>query len=315
MQLSQLADVLEQILKDPQTRWNASGLEVAAAADPHHGITLGQRYNVIRADTTVAWCEWFLAAVLDPIDLKYNHFAESYGAARQYLDGIYHHVPEEERKQLAQSLATLSVARGQARRRSKRKSITYEIRRELVLAAGRRPRCWICGLPFSASLIESFISGKQNDLIQPTPFVDMYMPRLKPSDYGIHVEHVVPVSRGGERQLDDLGNLKLACGWCNGAKSSFMSIYEPSLHLRQIRNRETGEEVSLPQKGWVVRVLATRRACECNQACSSSVDTEFMRVAPRVSSGAPTPLGLLVYCPAHDPIKDKRFVPAAWMKR
>jgi hypothetical protein len=47
--------------------------------------------------------------------------------------------------------------------------------------------------------------------------------RFSPSSF--EIEHIIPVSRGG---LDDLNNLALACGQCNSHKSNKIMAIDPA---------------------------------------------------------------------------------------
>jgi hypothetical protein len=125
---------------------------------------------------------------------------------------------------------------------------------------------------------------------------------------------VMPHAEGGS----DGDNLRLACGWCNGHKHAWSTLYQASGASIATKYAGLGSR-SLPQPFWVVRILGTIRKCEHQSGCDKTSANSELTVAPLNRNGALNPTNLMVTCYDHDPIARGRFVSlkvaaSAWNK-
>nr|WP_281380603.1 HNH endonuclease [Brevundimonas variabilis] len=176
------------------------------------------------------------------------------------------------------------------------------------------PRCYLCGFAFSQEAIQKFLGQPASPVVLP-PTLDVLRPRgRKPHEVSIEVEHVMPVTSGG--QAGD--NLRLACGWCNRAKSSKTSIYDAAFTSRNPSGGAplvlAGElQYELPEPFWVVRIIAIQRHCQAD-GCNATISNSELRITLKDFSGSPNPTNLRAVCPRHDPIATERFRNSALVK-
>ena len=288
--------------------------------------TLGRSRDIVRADTYLHWISWFAEGLVDPARVagRYDSYGELFQACLQCVAERFRDLTADERRPLASAIAHYLQFRADVLASERqRQRLTTSQKIELVKLAGVPPRCWITGLPFSTTAVDSFLEmGEEEDdersVLGRPVFVDIYRPiGLQPRDLQIEVDHVFPVARGGENS----DNLRLACGWANVFKAQHVSLYDVAGGVRIVRVRKgpTHLPASLPQPFWVVRLLATRRRCEDPSGCDATVENAELTVAPIFPGGAPTPTNLRVVCDKHDPIAAERLVPrtiaaAAWGK-
>ncbi|MET8827686.1 HNH endonuclease signature motif containing protein [Streptomyces sp. NPDC004610] len=189
-----------------------------------------------------------------------------------------------------------------------RQRISRRVREEIWFSESR-PRCYLCGYPFSRTARDRFLSIPNAPDIRPALAVDFVRPRgLKAVDLLPQVDHVRPVAIGGETSLE---NLRLACGWCNRKKSSHIEIYAaPSAYAGTFTHSTLGT-VSVPRPLWVVRLTKMRGRCEDPSGCTARIENAELFVAPRRLSGAINPTNCAVYCSEHDPWRNERFVGSA----
>jgi hypothetical protein len=275
--------------------------EIAARQFPE-SLGLG-RLELLRGDVHMLWVDWFLESVSDP-QLSSASYASCYKQALTVLDVVLPTTVAEDRHNAAKAVAEAIRGARLAHQPQRRRTLDRSQRDLLLLEAGSPARCWVCGVRFTEATVEAFANGTARNSTLPS-FVDYLSPRgMKRRDLAIEVDHVVPISRAG---ADETRNMRLACGWCNAAKSDRVSLYEAGTKPKTIHHPRMGP-VSVPLPYWVVRVLQSSDGrCEANgcQACSR---TEEMLVAVRFP-GAPTPPNLSVFCREHDPLEIERLVP------
>ncbi|WP_082945107.1 HNH endonuclease signature motif containing protein [Mycobacterium sp. 852013-50091_SCH5140682] len=264
----------------------------------------GKTSWLLHGDANYLWARWFLEGLADPLPylagkLQYPHL---YQRVRSALAADAGQLPADERSKLARGLAQLLWT--EIRRRAVGRRITAD--RETRLSLWElNPRCWICGAAFSDWARTTFLKEDIDVDPQPPLFVDFYKPRgVHLSDLRIEVEHVVPHSAGGRSEIH---NLRLACGWCNRAKSNHALLYDTEGTPRTRQHPILGI-VSVPQPFWVVRFLAVRGRCEDLTGCTARTSSEELTVAPRRANGAPNPANLVVVCREHDPLREVRLV-------
>lgn len=262
------------------------------------------RTELLRGDMHVLWVDWFLESVTDP-ELASASYASCFKQALTVLADVLPPTTETDQKQAARAVAEAVRSYMLMRHHRSRVRLSAQQREVLLLEAGSPARCWVCGMRFLDAVVNAFRERKAMPSVQLPTFVDYLAPRgVTPRDLRIEVDHVVPFSRGG---ADETWNMRLACGWCNGAKSKYLSLYEAGTKPSIIHHPRMGP-VSVPLPYWVVRVLqSTEGRCEVG-SCSSSARTDEMLVAVRFP-GAPTPPNLSVVCKEHDPLELERLVP------
>jgi 5-methylcytosine-specific restriction endonuclease McrA len=267
----------------------------------------------MKGDAHRQWARWYTESLFDPrasslAKADYATIFEHVFRAIEHVFGNQQTRPEMVEMATVAARAidnTARIKRGQASRRP------YSIsdRQLLISLAGSPPRCWVCGYVFQEDIVDAFsCQGKCTPKID--PFIDILRPRgLNDRDYAIEIDHVVPVSKGGS----EADNLRLACGWCNNMKTSHSSIYDVEGQPRPAPPNAFGL-TSLPQPFWVIRTLATTRACEHSGGCGCTTGNSSLTVAPIIAAGALNPVNLRVTCVEHDPLGILRLQPPSAVK-
>lgn len=269
----------------------------------------GRRAGVVRGDMTHQWANWFVESILDPRGVADQglQYPSIFAQVFRIVDRAYpnHVKTTPEKKELAAAAAR--IVRGLASRLTsdkKRGRLAFDERKLALDLAGNPPRCWICGAEFRVHTIDRFLYGGAKQAPSLPSFVDILRPRgLNERDLQIEVDHVIPLSRGGE----DGFNLRLACGWCNRYKSARQSLFDAEGQPIVAGANAIGL-ASVPQPFWTIRLLGLMRRCEHPEGCErTSADSE-LTVVPINFEGAPNPINLRVTCSEHDPYLD-RFQP------
>jgi len=287
--------------------WNSEFLDELARLQVPGGLLGGQR-TLLRADIREQWARWFVESLADP--RRYARERVRYPRIFEDVYGVvqtrFPHFSKPEQMSLASVAArTLLDFVARFRESEGRQPVSLRDRLRLLDFAGDKPRCWICGATFSESAIDSFRDRAEGRISVPL-YLDVLKPRgVFPRDLLIEVDHIVPRSRGGG---DDVENLALACGWCNRHKSSYSSIYDVEGRPRTPGSKSM-QVSSLPQPFWTVRVLATVRNCQHPGGCTYSADNSAVTVAPVCENGTMNPMNLRVTCYQHDPYKSLRYHP------
>ncbi len=179
-------------------------------------------------------------------------------------------------------------------------------RRELLDVSGSPPGCYLCGSRFGREATDGFLGG-DTQVPSGYPYVDFLFPRgMRGSDFLIEVDHIRPRASGGGHSL---GNLRLACRYCNRMKSDALTILDRTRYGKTFGHPSLGS-IKTPHPSWVLRLLAMSGECSI---CAATSRSRRMLVAPGVWSRLINPTNLRVYCESHDPIIDLRSVPrGAW---
>lgn len=272
---------------------------------------LGPTDWLVKGDLNFLWARWCADSIIDPQRyLRSGTFPIFFADVRRGVGSFDLRLPQDEVDTLAAQLARVLWQRIELARRSARRPISQDERQELWDLAGAAPRCWMCGFRFPPAARHRFLRTEgPRDALLPE-FVDALRPRgLRARDILIEVDHVVAVAAGGRGD----SNLRLACGWCNAAKSSHSLLYDVSGQLRVV-GLPSDRKLSLPQPFWVARLLAVRGRCEYSGGCAARTTNAELSVAPINPLGAPTPTNLWVCCGDHDPLSiNDRLIPRAAM--
>jgi hypothetical protein len=289
--------------------WSQSALSALAARGVPDSV-LGTAGWLVRSDAASTWARWFFESLADLA--RYVHdddltMASLYGQVRSGLAEVYPNAPDDEVRELARTVATSAWRDVQHRRRAQRHRLTPQQREELWFREEPDPRCYLCGYRFGEHAKGRYLRRLSRDEPVRLPYVvDFVRPRGRHGrDLDAEVDHVRPVAGGGSSGNE---NLRLACGWCNRAKSRYSELYDaaawsPGTFLHPELGR-----VSLPQPLWVIRVVGVRGRCEWTSGCTAVLATHELFVAARQPAGALNPLNAAVYCGDHDPWAAVRFV-------
>lgn len=267
-----------------------------------------RRKSVLKADVGILWANWFIESALDPLRYinKDKGYVHIYADALREIASKLSHLTKVEAADLSRLIAgevweQVEILKSQ----SERSTFSKDQRFDLLADAGPEPRCWLCGYQFSDEAIKTFEESAPFRGLERS-FVDVFKPNgLNSADGGIQIDHVESWSRGGR---DRPSNLRLSCAWCNRHKSNHRSIYDVSGTAHRARQNDRGI-FSLPQKFWIIRLIASVRSCEYKQGCSCTIENTELTIEPINPNGIASPTNLRVVCPDHHFLKDKRLLP------
>ena len=297
---------LSLALNQDRSHWTQDGLgQLARLQVPE--LLFGGRRLLLRADIHEQWAWWFVESLADPryyarCDARYPRIFQDLNCVVQVR---FRHLSQQARRQVASTAARI-VSRlvMRLRQRAPRRRLSRDEKARLLDLAGDNLRCWICGSKFKEAAVENFRAQESREIPAP-PYLDVLKPRgLSSRDFAIEADHVVPYSRGGG---DDEENLALACGWCNRHKSACRAIYDVDGRPRTV-DGDGLAVLTLPRPFWTVRVLGTIRTCEA-EGCGRSADNAAITVAPLCEHGALNPMNMRVTCYDHDPYGELRYQP------
>lgn len=305
MRASSIAIFLESFSGTLASSWDGATVDAMASQVLPEELA-GSRWDLLTGDLRWLWTEWWVQTFGDPMRLKSADYPTLYAHARAAVVQRFPGDPRSDINAAARGVARLlqDLTR---RHRTERLDLTDLDRRELLVEAGDPPRCWICGWAFPPSEVDCFL-GTINEAADPTErplYVDMVLPRgCSTADLRINADHVVPVAAGGSHR----DNLRLACGWCNRAKSAVLTTYDVPTQAPAYDHPRLGQ-LSVPHPLWVVRALATVAVCESPEGCDRTTRTDQLTVGPRWPEGGLTPANIMVTCHNHDPWATVRWVP------
>jgi hypothetical protein len=267
---------------------------------------LGEFAPVLINDINVQWCKWFLDGICDIeplIKSNKNTYAHVFQEIFFSIKDLNIEGKDREVRDLASVLAQFVHAEIEQKINKGRGHFTLSIKQSLIDLAKPNPRCWYCGYLFTDWALEKFLEYPDPaELITPLYYDYMTGHGLVNRDYQIEIDHLVPVADGGK---EDLGNLKLSCGWCNKSKSDLKSLYSANTsHLTKSIGKKL---LSAPQPFWIVRIMSLKRCCSVPD-CSRDLSNAQLFVAPKNGRGAMNPLNIKIVCEDHDPIQTMRWI-------
>jgi len=273
---------------------------------------LGPHAWLLEADARLTWTSWYVDGLVDRSRYVYDR---SLGYSRLYaeMQGQLHDqnpgLPVDEVRMAASALSELAWEDIVKRRDIARGSLSKSDREELWYAAEPDPRCYLCGYLFTPLARDRYLERRsaRSVTLEDLPLlVDFTRPRgLVVRDLAVEVDHVTAVSAGGRSYL---GNLQLACGWCNKVKSNLETLYDvPATFAGAMPVHGLGI-VSLPRPLWVLRIVATRGRCEYSKGCSATLQDNELYIAPYNLNGMLNPVNCRIYCQEHDPWSTIRFI-------
>jgi HNH endonuclease len=306
MSLGEVRTFVEYATAALSQSWNSNALQPVSGLHPS-GAVLGARETLLRADVHTLWFRWFLDSILDPEKFVLSYPGYAYLVAEVFpkVNTMFPSVPLDERQELA-SAVTRAIGKEIERRRNlRRQPISQDTRLSVWDNSGPDQRCWVCGYQFDNLARNEFLGlPLENATRQLAMFVDLAKPRgLNARDYKIELDHVDPVSAGG--QSGD--NLRLSCGWCNAHKSNSVSLYDVAGECRFLKHPKEGK-IAVPQPFWVIRLLGLRQRCEWAGGCINTTKNSELTVALRNPKGATNPINMTVVCNLHDTMKAERLI-------
>jgi hypothetical protein len=303
--LQDLQHFLDAALAPPAALWEAGTLRASASLQVPDVLFVNRSW-LLRADINQVWSEWFLEAMCDvkALGLRTTYPALFEVIWQRVETLALPSVPKDEKKSVSKTIADLLQRRMEAQRVVKRAAQSVSIKRELVDMCHADPRCWICGYPFCERELDRFLGRGGVGRGSLPMFVDFISQRgMTSRDFQVEIDHVNPFSAGGR----DGENLRLSCGWCNASKSWKTSLYQCGTDCVRGKHPSLGV-LSLPSRFWIVRLMASRRQCECPEGCTVTSAKEQLYVSPMSLKGAMNPMNLVVTCRGHDTLIEKRFV-------
>jgi len=298
---------LELALKSRRS-WARESVEELSSLHISDRLFGERRRSVLKADIGILWANWFIESALDPLRYidKDKGYVHVYADSLREVASKLSHYTKIELEDLARLIANevweqVEILRSQ----SERAAFSKDQRFDLLADAGPEPRCWLCGHQFSSEAIKAFEEAapfRGSERV----FVDVFKPNgLNSADSGIQIDHIESWSRGGR---DRPSNLRLSCAWCNRYKSNHRSIYDVSGTAHRATSNELGI-LSLPQRFWTIRLIASVRRCEHKEGCGCTIENTELTIEPINPGGIASPTNLRVICPDHHFLKDRRLLP------
>ncbi|MGQ7750342.1 HNH endonuclease [Streptomyces sp. WC2508] len=268
---------------------------------------LGKNEWILRADYSMTVGRWFIEGLVDLG--RYARNSQNIGhllvEISERLREIDPMAPQDEIQAAARQLTTFAWREVEARRNVRRERIDRALRDAVWFRDEPLQRCYLCGYRFSEHAKNLFLRRSRVPLA-PHKLVDFTRPRgVNPRHLRVELDHVIPVAEGGKTNA---ANLRLACGWCNNAKSSLWSVYDAKAWSIGVIQHPSLGHISVPQPLWMLRMVATRARCEVVGGCGARLTTDELFIAPRIIKGALTPTNLMVVCRRHDPWVGQRLV-------
>lgn len=288
--------------------WSRQALTALAGRNPP-GAVMGSLGWLLRADAGSTWARWYVEGLADigryvqDDDLQMAHL---YSSVRQSLRGDHATMPADELGELARTVASSAWREVLHRRRGRRLRLGAREREEIWFRSEPNPRCYLCGYLFRQDAKDRFLRRPSSRPADMPLLVDCLRPRGRVArDLDAEIDHVRPVAGGGDTES---ANLRLACGWCNRAKSRYAELYDAPAWSPAVFIHPRLGPLSLPQPLWVVRVVGVRGRCETSEGCQATLASAELFLAPRRPAGAVNPANAAAFCREHDPWGELRFV-------
>ncbi|MFJ9775579.1 HNH endonuclease [Kitasatospora sp. NPDC101157] len=307
MQPQEIGEFFTRVQKVADDNWSDCTVKHLANHAIPEGM-LGDRGWLLRGDAAVTWGRWFVESIVDLapyVAESERNIGHLHRAVLRHFEQMAPTSPKDERQEYAKPLTRFAWQIVLSRRSRVREPINAALREAIWSDSQPDPRCYLCGYQFTSQARDKFLGLSRE--VPPVPrFVDFTRPRgLRSPHLQIEVDHVIPVADGGQTGIE---NLRLACGWCNSTKNRFSNIYDSAQWFYGAFSHPLLGPVTIPQPLWILRTVATRKRCEFSAGCSARIENSELFGGPRNEFGALSPSNIAVYCPEHDPWKDKRWV-------
>jgi 5-methylcytosine-specific restriction endonuclease McrA len=294
-------------------RWSISGLRPLSQTEIPSDV-FGRNAWLLRADHRTTIARWYVEGLVDlaRFERSNTNIGHLFKEMIERVDVLAADRTPEEREDLARRLTTFAWREVKLRRSAGRENINQTLKEEVWFASESPQRCYLCGYQFTRPARDLFLR-RSGTVLQLRNLVDFTRPRgRKLRHLTAEVDHVIPVAEGGATKVD---NLRLACGWCNIAKSRYCSIYDTNSWSKGIYNHSVLGVVSLPQPLWLVRLIATRGCCEEPSGCRATLRDHELFIALSHPRGALNPTNAIVVCQEHDHWRRDRLVDPATLPR
>ncbi|MCO7189518.1 MULTISPECIES: HNH endonuclease signature motif containing protein [unclassified Pseudoalteromonas] len=293
--------IVEKQLKgsicQPNNNWDMSiQKELSALKTPDYLI--GPRVDILQGDISREWFKWIVDQFVDSRFFEEDiNFFKIYESVKESVDILVGGQKDSDDKL---SIARLVSEMVEERIKflisdsKRRKSISKNMKEDLLAIYGPEPRCWLTGVKFTDEAIYNFTAKQEDKVNFDLPvYIDKYRPiGTKSRDLSIEVDHLHPFSLGG---VDEIDNYRLICGWANKVKSNHITGYSTGTKV-------TGRNQLFPNSFyyWVIRTLGLKRKCEV-PGCGNSIENSELTVCSNLgSSKAITPVSMKVVCKKHD---------------
>lgn len=306
-----VANFFAQVGSTHRQRWDVDSIKRLAELKVPSEV-FREREWLLQADIALSHARWFLEGLVDPAPyadgaLRTSTFVHLFQTMLNAVTNLKPDLPIPEARDLAKALADVAW-KDITQRREERIRWTRRTRDSLWNLYGPRPRCYLCGYQFSTAACNRFMRTSTSPVPLPT-LVDFTRPRVLERHVLIEIDHVSPLASGGG---NDDSNLRLACGWCNGVKSDYGSLYDTRTPLDSTVQHPMWGLISRPRPMWVLRVVRMRGKCE-DRHCGALLEDAELFVAPWSTKGALTPPNIRVFCAEHDPWRGPRYLNATLM--
>lgn len=275
---------------DENIIWSLDGLQKLSSQVVPPSI-LGKMPELLQGDINKQWAQWFLRGICNiqhaqQCGWKYPQVNLH---VRKWLEKEFggNSINSEELINLISRAIFNELQK--LKNKGERRSIPFEVKQELIDICDGKPFCWICGYKFRNEAISNFLDSTHYNVPLPK-WIDIFKPiGLTARDIKIEIDHIVPISAGGETETD---NLRISCGWCNCHKSAHSSLYDVSGSA--LHGKLKGKHISLPQPFWVIRLLSVIGSTLPGGNDSVSTSEKELTIIPQNSLGQMTPANLLI---------------------
>jgi hypothetical protein len=309
--MSTLKRQLSGSILQPNNNWDLKiQKDLSELKNPDYLI--GPRVDLLQGDISREWFKWIVDQFVDnSFFSKTINFFQIYADVNNSIEFLIGNQKDQEDKKEITNLISKMVEERIVFLNSedrRRKSISINIKEDLLKIYGPKPRCWLTGLKFSDEAIFNFTAKKINKVNLNLPlYVDKYRPiGGNERDLSIEVDHLYPFSYGGK---DDLDNFRLICGWANRVKSNHVTGYSTG-------TRVSGASKIYPNSFyyWVVRAIGLKRKCEVFN-CQNNINNSELTICSQLGdTKAITPVSMKIICKHHD-TRGGRYIPRLLRKQ
>lgn len=308
---------LQPSLEQMKQPWKADLLRHIAQQQLPAEVAGAHRW-LLEGDMRLTWLRWFIEDYVDIGGVRKSIKADSVERVgfADIFSIVFERLLEEDRtssrpdiKDTAMIISRLALLLLDRSGPLASRTIPENIKYRLATQSPDGPRCALCGFKFQEESVDWFMGLLRTKPEYAVRLVDVVRPRgLSSSDFEIQVDHIVPVSRGGETRLS---NLQLACGWCNSSKNDYTYMYDASFFSHDSVEVKDLGLFRRPRRFWVVRMTSLIGKCEDRSGCHATLADSELFLAPRRSAQVLNPVSAKVFCRRHDPWYKARLIDRA----